>query len=96
MYDRSVEGEKPEAGAPDLSSSISFEESKIAELVGVREYQESDTVELWRHSNGRAVIRAYNECGNNYTEVDLWDLIKWLQSGVVERALTSRSPETPD
>jgi hypothetical protein len=51
------------------------EGEKICDLEGVREYVEGATVELWRHpKNGRLVVRAWNECGNNYTDVDLFDL----------------------
>ncbi len=50
-------------------------------MASVREYTEGlYPVELWRR-DGRLVIRAYNECGNNCTEVDLWDLQDWLVSG---------------
>ena len=39
-------------------------------------------VELWRDDeNGRLVIKAKNEGGNNATLVDLWDLVAWLQNG---------------
>jgi hypothetical protein len=40
------------------------------------------------------VIRAFNECGNNYTQVDLLDLIEWLKSGPhgVEFPLLPSSP----
>lgn len=46
---------------------------------GVREHSEgSYPVELYREpDNGRLVVRAWNECGNNYTDVDLFDLIEW-------------------
>lgn len=47
----------------------------------VREHGHGEAVELWRTLNGRLVIRAYNECGNASTYVDLWDLLEWLQTG---------------
>jgi len=54
----------------------------VAELTGVREYVEGSPVELVRdQENGRLVIRAYNEGGNNFTEIDLYDLLAYLRSG---------------
>ena len=52
----------------------------VARLDGVREYAEGYPVEIRRY-NGRLTIRAYNEAGCNYTEVDLWDLIGRLSTG---------------
>ena len=37
-------------------------------------------VELWVNKAGRVVVRAFNECHNNYTDVDLDDLLLWLRS----------------
>jgi hypothetical protein len=64
---------------------------KICEIGEVREYMDGLPVELWRqpplakwpHGDGsqRLVIRAYNEGGNAYTDIDLADLIVWLQNG---------------
>src|SRR5258705_8225184 len=55
---------------------------KICNLNGVREHSEGDPLELWRDDeSGRLVIRASNECGNNSTRVDLWDLLDWLSAG---------------
>lgn len=48
-------------------------------MEGVREYNEELPVELWR-VNGRLVVRALNEGGNNGTEVDLLDLVEWLRT----------------
>jgi hypothetical protein len=56
-------------------------EFKIAVMEGVREHTERGPVELWLNEEGRVVIRSYNECGNNYTDVDLPDLVDWLRSG---------------
>lgn len=56
-------------------------EIKIADLVGVREYSEGDPVELWINTEGRVVVRAFNECLCNRTDVDLFDLLDWLRSG---------------
>ena len=43
---------------------------------------ESEPVRLVRRPyNGRLVIRAMNEGGNSYTDVDLLDLMEWLQWG---------------
>src|SRR6476661_5571493 len=75
-----------EAGAPES-------EVKICDMAGVREHAEGLTVELWRiGESGRLVIRAYNECGNNITEVDLWDLMDWLQTGFGKTLLEASSP----
>jgi hypothetical protein len=54
-------------------------ETKIAVLAGVREHCEGMAVELWLGRSGRVVVRAYNECGNNCTDVDLMDLIAWAK-----------------
>jgi len=54
----------------------------ICEMTGVREYVEGDPVELVRNQeNGRLVVRAYNEGGNNFTEIDFWDLLAFCQRG---------------
>jgi hypothetical protein len=55
------------------------DEVKIATLPGVREYNEREPVELW-FRGGRVTLRAFNECHNNYTDVDLDDLLTYLQS----------------
>ncbi len=57
--------------------------SKIAVMGGVREYAECMPVELWVTETGAIVIRSYNEGGNNFTEVDVADVIKWFRSGNV-------------
>ena len=55
---------------------------KLCEMTGVRSYDNGDDpVELWLHENGRLVIVAYNEAGYCGTEVDLYDLVDWLQAG---------------
>lgn len=56
-------------------------EHKIAVLDGVHEHTERYPVELWINKSGRVVVRSYNECGNNYTDVDLSELMDWLRSG---------------
>jgi hypothetical protein len=62
--------------------------SRICRLDGVREYSEGDVVELWRDDDtGRLVIRARNECGNNSTTVDLFDLLEWMSAGPSKRIL---------
>lgn len=55
---------------------------KIATLGGVCEYNEGEAVELWLNSDGRAVVKAYNECGNNYTAIDLRDLLDWVSGNM--------------
>jgi hypothetical protein len=50
---------------------------KLATMTGVKEYTDGDQVEIWLNDIGRVVIRAYNEGGNNYTEVDLVHVLEW-------------------
>lgn len=57
------------------------EELKIAIMDGVREYGERYPVEIWRDVCGRTVIRAFNEGGNGFVDLDLWDIIDWLSTG---------------
>jgi hypothetical protein len=55
---------------------------KICDMHGVRSYDNGDDpVELWLHDSGRLVIVASNEAGYCGTNVDLYDLLDWLQSG---------------
>lgn len=62
-----------------------------AQLQGVREYAEGYGVELVETNGyyqengeyrdaGRLAVRAFNEAGHNFTEVDLLDLIAWLKA----------------
>jgi hypothetical protein len=67
-----------EGGAPEI---------KLAVLSGVREQNEHEPVELWLNESGRVVVRAFDECLNNYTDVDLADLLDWLRSGSASKAL---------
>jgi len=55
-------------------------ETKITSLLSVREWCEGEPVELWLNRSGRLVLRAFNECGNNFTDVDVFDLLEWLKS----------------
>jgi hypothetical protein len=52
-------------------------ETKIATMQSVLELSEGDPVTLW-DIGGKTVIRAYNDYGNNYTDIDLNDLIAWV------------------
>lgn len=62
-------------------------EALICKMSGVREYGDGSTVRLVRMvETGRLAIQAFNEGGNNSTQVDLWDLLEWLNSGPGERA----------
>jgi hypothetical protein len=55
---------------------------KICTIEGVRNHNSGgEPVELWRLKNGRVVVRAFNEGGFSGTDVDLFDLIGWLQAG---------------
>jgi hypothetical protein len=63
-------------------------EMKICDMVGVEELNERYCApELWRTAFGKLVVRAYNECGNNYTDVDLWSLLAWLKTGPIRLEL---------
>lgn len=73
---------------------MSVPEIKIADLVGVREHTEGDTVELWTNQAGRVVVRAWNECHNNHTDVDLVDLVSWLKSGSLFLGDSGNEPQT--
>lgn len=53
---------------------------KLATLPSVREYVAGEAVEIWLKRSGRIAVRAYNECGNNFTEIDLIDLLDWIGS----------------
>ena len=54
----------------------------LTTMTGVREYGSGYAVELVRNqATGRLVIRAFNEGRNNVTEVDLFDLLDWLNCG---------------
>lgn len=53
---------------------------KITTLPDVREWNDGMPVELWINRSGRLVLRSYNEDGHNSTEVDVLDLLDWLES----------------
>ncbi len=57
-------------------------EVRVATLPDVREWGERMPVEIWLNQRGRTVIRAWNECGKNSTDVDLFDLLAWVHGGV--------------
>jgi hypothetical protein len=59
-------------------SSHETESLKIAVLDGVCEHNEGYPVELWLEKN-TFVLRAYNECGNNYVSIDFTSLIEWMR-----------------
>ena len=61
--------------------------TKIGTLEDVRELTEGAPVELWMSETGKVVVRAFNECGNNYTEVDLLGLLKWSRGCGKERPI---------
>lgn len=54
---------------------------KLCELEGVRATAECSPW-LWRdEESGRLVLRVWAEAGMTFTDVDLWDIIHWLQDG---------------
>lgn len=69
-------------------------ESKIATLPDVREWNEEMPVELWLNRANRLVLRAYNEDGHNSTEIDVFDLLAWLEweNGFGRKAALSPVP----
>jgi hypothetical protein len=67
------------SSAPIKETDKSPMEIKLATLEGVREHTEHDLVELWLNKAGRIVVRAYNECHNNFTDVDLVELFDWAK-----------------
>lgn len=69
------------SGAPDRSAEQIPRSYKIADMIGVRSYGNEPEVELWLNERGRLVVVAYNEAGCCGTEVDLWDILDWVQTG---------------
>ena len=49
--------------------------TKLATLADVPELTEGEPTELWLTAEGRVVVRAFNECRNAYTELDLLGVI---------------------
>ncbi len=63
-------------------------------MIGVREYTEGQfPVERTRSASGRLVVRAYNECTNNHTDVDVWDLLDWFRFGPKTDVEATYGPE---
>ena len=56
----------------------------IGSTKNIREYSEKRSVAITKHDNGRWIIKAWNECGDNYTEVDLQDVIDWAKVNLPE------------
>lgn len=69
------------SGAPYRKADNIPYKRKVADMVGVRAYGNEPGVELWLNENGRLVIVAYNEAGHCATQVDLWDILDWVQDG---------------
>lgn len=82
-----------EDGAPD--NEVSPDRQKIADIVGVRAHGNEPEVELWRNEMGRLVVVAYNEGGHCAAQVDLWDIIGWLQAGPGRELVLDNGP-SPD
>ena len=61
------------------------EATKLATLEAVRELTEGEPVELWLTREGRVVLRSWNECGNAYTNIDLFALAE----GGIESAVAA-------
>ena len=60
---------------------------KICALDGVRQYGDDGPPELWLNEDGRMVVVAFNEGGHCATQLDLYDLVEWVQSGPGDRTL---------
>ena len=58
--------------------------TSIVTLTGVTEYCEGYAVTMVRREDGRLVIVAVNEGGQNSTEVDLRHLVDWLKTNKPE------------
>lgn len=65
---------------------------KVATLP-VHEVTEGEPIEIWVDRRGRVVVRARNECGNAYTDVDLFDLLEWARGN--ENLENIRIPPLP-
>ena len=81
----------------DLPSTFGVDGVKISNMDSVLEYTEGLPVELWINPKSyRLVIRAYNECGNNYTEVDLLSVLEWVKKGpeLIVPVLPEAGPST--
>lgn len=66
----------------------------VAVMEGVREYVDREPVQLVRRpSNSRVVVRAFNEGGNSYTDVDLMDLMEWLSRGPIRGLIIDGDPD---
>ena len=69
---------------PELGNSLEDRPTiQLAELEHVLERSEGMAVELWLNGRGRVFVRAYNEGGQNWTDVDVLDLVAALKSGGV-------------
>jgi len=61
---------------------------KVCEMTGVRELCEHLPVELWiAFESGRPFVRAYNEERHGWTDIDLKDLMVWVESNLQEARL---------
>mgnify|MGYP000536406342 CR=1 FL=1 len=67
-----------------------FLDGFICELNSVRGGVDGCAVELWRRG-GRLIRRAYSEPCYDFTEIDFWDLLQWVQHG---HELQDRIPES--
>jgi hypothetical protein len=88
-------------GESGLSAGLGGIDGGITvQMLGVREYAEGMMVELDisdtdSQQAGRLVIRAKNECGHNCTEVDLLDLLNWIQANRQDLLPSNARGEAP-
>ena len=82
--------EGPISGMKPVQDGKVRDSIKIAVLNGVREYGEGLPVEIWLDGEtGRLVLSAYNQCGDGFVNIDISDLISWLQTGRVDSGALS-------
>ena len=72
--------------------------TELATIDAVRELSEGEPVELWFTVDGVVVVRAFNECRNAYTDIDIYTLLGALRgredSEVASTVTTFRDPNS--
>lgn len=56
----------------------------LATLLDVTSFADDLSVELWMNGKGRVFVRAYNEGGQCWTDVDLMQLLEALKANGIE------------
>jgi hypothetical protein len=72
--------------------------TELATIDAVRELSEGELVELWLTVDRVVVVRAFNECRNAYTDIDIYALLGALRgredSKVASTVTTFRNPNS--